>query len=60
MSQSWSSSSEIAVKKNCLFSRPFVKLAYRGTESLLFLGPKIWDILPDIYKDIPELNSPSL
>ena len=30
---------------------------YKGTESLSFLGPKIWDILPDTYKDLPYLNS---
>ena len=42
---------------NSLFFRPLVKSAYKGTESLLFLGPKIWDILPDTYKDMPHLNS---
>ena len=30
---------------------------YKGTESLSFLGPKIWDILPDTSKDLPNLNS---
>ena len=29
----------------------------KGTESLLFFGPKIWDILPDTYRDMPDLNS---
>ena len=28
----------------------------KGTESLSFLGPKIWDILRDTYKDMPNLN----
>ena len=42
---------------NSLFFRPLVKSAYKGTESLLFLGPKSWDILPDTYKDMPHLNS---
>ena len=42
---------------NSLFFRPLVKSIYKGTESLSFLGPKIWDILPDTYKDMPDLNS---
>ena len=42
---------------NSLFSRPLVKSVYKGTESLSFLGPKIWDILPDAYKDLHDLNS---
>ena len=32
------------------------KSVYKGTESLSFLGPKICDILPDTYKDLPDLN----
>ena len=28
------------------FSRPMVKSVYLGTESISYLGPKIWDILP--------------
>ena len=43
--------------RNYLFSRPLVKSVYKGTESLSFLGPKIWDILPDTSKDLPNLNS---
>ena len=42
---------------NFLFSRFLVNSVYEGTESLSFLGPKIWDLLPDIYKYIPDLNS---
>ena len=42
---------------NSLFFRPLVKSVCKGTESLSFLGPKIWDILPDTYKDMPDLNS---
>ena len=45
------------LKYNSLFSRLLVKSVYKGTESLLFLGPKIWDILPDTSKDLPNLNS---
>ena len=45
------------LRYNSLFSRPLVTSVYKGTESLSFLGPKLWDILPDTYKDIPDLNS---
>ena len=29
------------------FFRPIVKTVFHGTESLSYLGPKIWDILPE-------------
>ena len=45
------------LRYNSLFSSPLVKSVYKGTESSSFLGPKIWDILPDTYKDIPDLIS---
>ena len=45
------------LRYNFLFSRPLAKSVYKGTESLSFSGPKIWDILPDTYKDLPELDS---
>ena len=35
------------LRYNSLFSRPLVKSVYKGIESLSFLGPKIWDIIPD-------------
>ena len=35
------------LRYNSLFFRPLVKSVYKGTESLLFLGPKIWDTVPD-------------
>ena len=34
-----------------------MKSVYKGTESLSFLELKIWDILRDTYKDLPDLNS---
>ena len=49
--------SQYNLRYNSLFSRPLVKSVYKGTESLSFLGPKIWDILPDTYKDLPDLDS---
>ena len=45
------------LRHNSLFFRPLVKSVYKGTQSLSFLGPKIWDILPDTYKDMSDLNS---
>ena len=33
------------------FSRPMVKSVYHGTESISYLGPKIWDILPEKTKE---------
>ena len=37
------------------FSRPMVKSLYHGTESISYLGPKIWDILPEKLKKIENL-----
>ena len=45
------------LRYNSLFFRPLDKSVYKGAESLSFLGPKIWDILPDTYKDMSDLNS---
>ena len=44
------------LRQNSQFSRPSVKSVYHGTESLYYLGPKIWDILPNIYKNIDGLH----
>ena len=38
------------------FSRPMVKSVYHGTESISYLGQKIWDILPDKLKNIENLE----
>ena len=38
------------------FSRPIVKTLYYGTESLLYLGPKIWDILPEKLRNMDSLE----
>ena len=38
------------------FSRPMVKSVYHGTESISYLGPKIWDILPEKLKNIDNLG----
>ena len=33
------------LRYNSLFSRHLVKSVYKGTESLLFLRPKIWEMI---------------
>ena len=33
-----------------------MKSAYRRTESISYLGPKIWDILPEKLKNIDNLE----
>ena len=38
------------------FSRPMINSVYHGTESISFLGPKIWDILPEKLKNIVTLE----
>ena len=38
------------------FSRPMVKSVCQGTESISYLEPKIWDILPEILKNIENLE----
>ena len=42
---------------NSIFSRPLVKSVCKSIDSLSLLGPKNWDILPDTYKDMLDLNS---
>ena len=38
------------------FSRLTVKTIYHGTESILYLGPKIWDILPEELRNMENLQ----
>ena len=38
------------------FSKPMVKSVYHGTESISYLGPKIWDILPEKLRNIENLE----
>ena len=44
------------VRQNFQFFRLLVKSVYHRTESLSYLGPKVWDMLPDIYKNIDGLH----
>ena len=39
------------------FEIPFVRTVYNGTESVSYLGPKIWNIVPEEYKILNSLNS---
>ena len=39
------------------FETLFVRTVYNGTESVSYLGPKIWDIVPEEYKTLISLNS---
>ena len=34
-----------------------MKSVYLGSEGVSFLGPKIWDMLPDNCKDVDNLNN---
>ena len=38
------------LRQNSQLCRPLAKSVYHGTESLSYLRPKVWDILPNIYK----------
>ena len=39
------------------FRVPFARTVYHGTESMSYLGPKIWDIVPAELKQNQSLNS---
>ena len=39
------------------FIVPFARTVYHGTESISYLGPKIWDIVPSELKKAQSLNS---
>ena len=39
------------------FRLPFARAVYHGTESISYLGPKIWDIVPIELKNAQSLNS---
>ena len=39
------------------FSIPPVRSVYNGTESLSFLGPKVWDIVPTELKKVKTLSA---
>jgi len=44
-------------RNNSEFALPPVKTVYHGTETLSFLGPKIWDIVPNTFKEKESLEA---
>ena len=51
------SSSRYNLRKLSQFSRFLVQPVYDGTESISYLGPKIWDVLPDDYETIQNSDT---
>ena len=49
--------SQYNLRQSSGFTRPLVKSVYHGSESASLLGPKLWDILPNNYNDIDNLNT---
>lgn len=45
------------LRNNSEFYRPEAKTVYYGTESLRFLAPKIWDIVPNEIKESPSVTT---
>ena len=46
-----------SLRNVCDFQIPFVRTVYHRTESISYLGPKIWDIVPVEMKNAISLNS---
>ena len=44
-------------RKNSQFTIPTVRAVYHGSESISFLGPKIWNILPDRLKNANSIEA---
>ena len=45
------------LRSNSNFAVPNVKSVFHGSESISYLGPKIWDIAPLELKDLTSLNA---
>ena len=41
------------LRNNADFTIPATRTVYHGSESISFLGPKIWNVLPDRLKKRP-------
>ena len=39
-----------------MFETRNIKFDYYGSETMSFLGPKIWELLPSHFKDLENLN----
>ena len=48
---------ELDLRQISQFSRSLVRSVYHGTESISYLGPKIWYKLPEDHKTIQNLNT---
>ena len=44
------------LRQNSQFSRPRINTVCHGAESILNLGPKIWDLVPSNLKEISDLD----
>ena len=44
------------LRNNAEFTIPTIRTVYHGSESISFLGPKIWNILPDRIKNANSLQ----
>ena len=44
------------LRHNAEFLEPFVNPVRCGTENISYLGPKIWGMVPDTYKNIDSLQ----
>ena len=45
------------LRSNSNFAVPHVKSLFHGSESIYYLGPKIWDIVPLELKELTSLNA---
>ena len=45
------------LRSNSNFAVSNVKSAFQGSESIFYLGPKIWDIVPLEVKELTSLNA---
>ena len=45
------------LRNNSQFTIPPINTVYHGSESISFLGPKIWNILPDKLKDTNSIEA---
>ena len=45
------------LRKKAEFQRNNVKMVYNGTETLTFLGPRIWKIVSDYIKNVTALRN---
>ena len=45
------------LQSNSNFAVPNVKSVFHGSESITYLGPKIWDIVPLQLKELTSLNA---